>query len=561
MLKNVLLILFVGVFLQKTAAQDLEKIKDLKKTFKQKPFDYGGTLSLGLSFYQSNAPIKRNAPYNWIFSGNPWVKIYGVNIPVSITYSETGRSLTNPFRYNFTGASPYYKWVKLHLGFRSMQLGEYTMNGMVFNGAGIELTPKRFRFSAFYGVFNPAVKVDSSNKDFGVILPAYKRIGFGGKIGFGSANNHFDFSIFKGKDVVSSLEEKPSFSIIRPEENLSFGPSLKLLLFKHWLIETEGALSVITRNVLNDTLKQTELINQLDQVQRVNTTTYGAFAGHMQTGLQYDKWGTIFRVKRISGDYRSLGINFIQDDLLEYSVNPNVRLFNNRLMLSGSYGFYRDNVSNKRINTTYRNILNTQVSANLSSKVSVNASYSNFGTTRENGQLQLNDSITFSIINESIMFNINTQVNKNLSLAVFAMTQNSKDRNIFTQKFNNSETYNTGVSSQFSVFKIYKINASINVASFRIYEQTTQNVSLNCGTGRSFFKKKLNLNVTAMHTIRQQKNSTNGSATNLSMRVGVKPNKANQFSLQYRYSVNKTGVVSNQFFNEQRLNIQYAFVF
>ena len=101
----------------------------------------------------------------------------------------------------------------------------------------------------------------------------------------------------------------------------------------------------------------------------------------------------------------------------------------------------------------------------------------------------------------------------------------------------------------------------MNVASFKIYEQITQNISLNCGTGRTFFKKKLNLNVTAMHTIRQQKNSPSGSATNLSMRVGVKPNTKNQFSLQYRYSVNKTGVVSNQFFNEQRLNIQYAFVF
>ena len=231
-----LLLLYIFVCSGTLYAQDLEKIKDIKSIKKQKPIVFGGGFGLGFSYYNSNSPIKRTAPYNWYVSGSPSVRIYGLNIPFSFTYSETGRSLTHPFVYNFTGASPYYKWATTHIGFRSMNFSEYTMSGVVFNGVGVELKPGKLRFAAFYGVFNPAVEADTSNGNFGVILPAYKRIGYGAKLGVGTDKNYFDLIYFRGKDDAVSLKRVPAFENIKPVDNVTLGPRFRFTFFKHWLI-------------------------------------------------------------------------------------------------------------------------------------------------------------------------------------------------------------------------------------------------------------------------------------------------------------------------------------
>ena len=129
--------------------------------------------------------------------------------------------LTQPF--NRYGVSPYYKWIKLHAGYRSMRFNPYTLNGLQFFGGGIELEPKGFRFGAFYGRFSKPVAQDTlaSISPF----PSYERTGYGVKIGVGSPRNYVDLSMVHVHDDPSSIPEAVGNARFTPMENLAAGIS------------------------------------------------------------------------------------------------------------------------------------------------------------------------------------------------------------------------------------------------------------------------------------------------------------------------------------------------
>lgn len=550
---------------QGAMAQNLENVARVKSLKDKKPFEFGGSLGLGASYYNSNAAIKRVAPWNWYISGSPYMRIYGLHIPFTFTYSETGRSLTHPFHYNFTGASPYFKWATTHLGYRSMNFSEYTVSGVVFNGVGIELKPGNLRLGAFYGVFNPAVEADTSNGNFGVILPAYKRTGYGAKLGYGSDRNYFDFIYFRGKDDPNSLRNAPGFETIKPVDNVTFGPRFKVTFFKRWFVESDLALSVFTRNVLNDTLKETEDLRTVYKFVRVNTTTYGSFAGHVATGVNFNKWSLSLKARQVSSDFQSLGINLLQDDLREFTANPSLRLFKGKLGLSGSYGFYTDNISGKRLNTTVRNILNTNLSLQPHQRVNLGLGYSNFGTTRSNGLVQMNDSITFSIINENYNGNISLMAGKIKNPVVFSLFtqyQQADDRNIFTRQFNSSKVFNAGLNLQHKLAKLRtQIGGGVAYAEFMAAGKTFNTRNANLSVRKNFAGNKLNTGLNISYAQRFQESIRQGEVMCVNLSLQTKLGKHHNIQAQARLMRNTTGIVSNTAFNEQRFSIQYGFQF
>lgn len=561
-LKTLALFLLLAIYLPNATAQNIEKIKDLKKIKEKKPFQFKGAVSFGLAAYFSNSTIKRGAPLNWVVSGTPTFIFYGVQVPFTLTYSETGRSLTHPFVYNFYGASPYYKWATVHVGYRSLQFSDYTLNGMVFNGFGVELKPGKFRIGAFRGILNPAIQPDS-NTGFGVILPSYKRIGYGGKLGFGTDDNFFDIAFFKGKDIVSSLNTTPPTSLIKPAENLSFGPKFRFTFFKHYFIEGDVGVSIFTRNLLNDTLTETEDLKTAYKVMFVNSTSYGAYAGHVAAGVNFSKWRFSLRYKEVSSDYNSMGINIMQDDIQEYTFNPGLTLWKGKLSLSGSYGFYTDNLSKKRSSTTVRTIYNTSVSIIPAQRLSLSGSYSNFGTSRTNGQVQMNDSITFSLINQAITGNVSVQlgnIKKPVMLSLFSSYQKADDRNIFTAKFNNSEVFSLGANSNYQFKKSkFNIGGGLSYSDFNAGGSNFSTQTANVSLGKAFTSKvKTSLNTN--YTNRFKEGTKQGSVISSGLSVQVKL-KTHVFNVNYRFMQNNTGIISNSALNEQFINFQYGFSF
>ncbi|HRN71966.1 MAG TPA: hypothetical protein PLM81_02480 [Ginsengibacter sp.] len=110
-------------------AQDLANLKD------QKPFHLSGSIGAGTDYYSSNEPYMTRDPFSWNLNGNLTASIYGFSIPLSFVVNQYSTSYTTPFTQ--FGMSPTYKWLTVHLGYRSMSLNPFVFDGQSFVGGGI----------------------------------------------------------------------------------------------------------------------------------------------------------------------------------------------------------------------------------------------------------------------------------------------------------------------------------------------------------------------------------------------------------------------------------------
>ena len=129
---------------------------------KQKPFSLSGGVSISTNGYQAINMADRRQPFTWAFSASPTVRIYGLSFPFQVFISSQTRQLGTPLsRY---GANPSYKWAKLHLGWRTLNFGQFTLGGQQILGGGAELTPGKWRFGATTGVTNHPLQLSKSRQ-------------------------------------------------------------------------------------------------------------------------------------------------------------------------------------------------------------------------------------------------------------------------------------------------------------------------------------------------------------------------------------------------------------
>src|SRR5688572_17826317 len=151
-MKSILRLLLVPLLLittERLTAQDLGNLKSAK------PLDLTGSLSLRLNSYSSNRENPTRDPFFWTVSGSPTVSIYGVTLPFYFSFSQKNQDFRQPF--NQFGVSPYYKWLKVHLGYRNISFSDFTLSNHTFLGIGIEAEPSILRFGFVYGRFLKAI--------------------------------------------------------------------------------------------------------------------------------------------------------------------------------------------------------------------------------------------------------------------------------------------------------------------------------------------------------------------------------------------------------------------
>jgi hypothetical protein len=157
----------------------------------------------------------RTRPGTWVMNANLNIRLGQFNMPLGVIFSEQERTFMQPF--NQYGISPGFKWMRAHVGYRSMTFSTYTLNGVVFLGGGIELNPGKFRFSCMYGRINRAIAEDTLTSDRK--FPAFKRMGLGFKVGWGDSRKYFDLIFFQASDELNSLPYVPVKTKITPEDN------------------------------------------------------------------------------------------------------------------------------------------------------------------------------------------------------------------------------------------------------------------------------------------------------------------------------------------------------
>jgi len=343
------------------------------------PIKFSGGLSVSSSLY-SNGGIgtQRESPYSYAISGTPTLTIYNVSLPLSFTYSD--QKFSYGHAYNTYGVSPKYKWIKLHLGYRSMKFSQYTLGGRRFLGSGIEITPGLFHFSALYGRLDNRF---ARKYKFGIessTIETYKRTVYGFKIGLGK-KSRFDLIALKVKDdISSSIPKQGDNKLLLPQDNVVLGLNLKLNLFKHFKVKMESAASLLTRDArstieLDSTDSYYNLFAKVNKVIKTNVSTRWGFAGKIEAKLNLKAFDIGLMFRHVEPNFKSLGVYYMLTDYENYTANLGFKLLENKLRFRIKGGFQKNNLSLVRRATSLKKIGSIQVSYSNSKGFNINLNY------------------------------------------------------------------------------------------------------------------------------------------------------------------------------------------
>lgn len=363
---------FFFVLLSHTlVGQNLEKIgsKDMGKVSGGLSSNFVGNTSWNQSQYRD--------PFAWVLGGNITVTILDVSLPFTFSFSDAGKSYTQPF--NMTAVHPSYKWVKTHIGITSMNFSPYTYSGLNFTGGGFELSPKSWKIQAFGGRLKRAVDYDATVNNLATV--SYKRMGFGLLTGYEKNGYGLEMILLKAYDDENSLSIIAPATNLAPQDNLVLSFKGKAKLMQCITANAEFARTFLTRNVAAFDSTQTAVSARFyDNLIRANNTTIAANAYNTSLQYKYKFFGIGGKYERIDPLYTTLGGLYFNNDLENITLTPSLSLFNNKVSLSANTGYQRNNLANDQVNVSKRWVGSLNGNFILSKKLNVNASYSNFSS-------------------------------------------------------------------------------------------------------------------------------------------------------------------------------------
>ena len=557
--KHIFLILLLSclVSFNFIEAQDLGGFKN------QKPFEISGSFSLGASFYGTTRENPYGSPFSYMINGAPTIAIYGIQIPLSFTYSNQQLSYAKPFqRY---GASPYYKWIKLHLGHRNLNFSPYAMTGQTFLGAGVELTPGKFKFLAFYGNFENIFATQDPFEQNTILPKTHKRKGFGLKVGYEGKSAGFDISLLKIEDKSISRDSLLTDSLrVKPKDNFVISPSMRVTFFKKLTLQSTLAASVLTHNKLARAgILDEDVVNRFSSILAVNQSTKIALAGDASAEVRFNNYSVGLKYQRIEPLYESLGLYGITNDFENYTVNADASLFKKIINISISQGYQKNNLTSLRQVTNLRKIGSYNVNMSLKNGLNVNAQYSNFQSDQEAGYVEINDTIRLAMVskNGSISSSYRWKQKKQQhSVSLFVGLQNFKDLNPLNQLSFNNHSTSGNLSYRLNMKPIdLSLRMGLNYSAYESNTQLTNRLGVSIGGSKKLLDKKLRLNLGVSY----QKSTVNQQNDGFVMRghLGLSHNLDKQNTLSIRTSMINRNSIIKEAFTDYRGRFSYTFRF
>jgi len=556
---STLILFFLNLFIIKS--QDLN---DLKNT---KPITLSGGINVQTGFYGMKGANARQPGFTYILNGSPTLNVYGVSLPFSFTFSNFQRDFRQPF--NQFGLSPTYKWVTVHAGYRNISYSQFGMAGYTLLGGGIELKPKKFKFSVLYGRSQKAIQDDTAKKIEsnlnGINYPAYKRMLTSVNFGYGTADNYIDLNFLKGKDDSSSLLFRPITQQINPSKNQVYSAKTQLSFFKKKLIyQAEGAISAFTRDLGFETIDAgNNLVNKLVKA-NISTQLYSA----IETQLNYNvsTYGVGIKYRKVAPDYKSMGAYFFQSDFEQLLLNGKLNAFKSKLRLNGSYGQQKDNLQKKKFATTIRNVYNATISLAPNEKWGIDAVISNYGTSQRAGTRNLSDTAQINQINSAFTITPRyTQIKeKTINNFLLIVGKQSLD-----DKNKNTEIY-TKVDMLFANLlwskSMLKTNINFNTGlNYNQSETRAGKIALYgvlAGMSKSWKNGKYTMDLNTNINSTSFNDKQNGLNASLQYNAGMKMGKKHQLQLSSNYLINQSKNQSaGSDFSEYFVRLNYGFSF
>lgn len=540
-------------------AQDLGAIGKEKK-----PVRLNGSFSvLGGPYFYRGDGTPRNEPFWWNTTGALTLSVYGWQVPVSFNVGSQQRSWTQPF--NRYGLSPYYKWAKLHLGYRSIRFNPYTMAGVQFFGVGVELEPKNFRFAAFYGRFNKPVAQDTLASI--APRPAYERAGYGVKIGVGNRRNYLDVMFFRAEDDTSSIPSVVSNDLASaPKQNVAAGISSRLALGRRLTWQFDLGASAMNEDLRAPIWTDSDIPTSMHPLFHPRIGAKLLFAGNTSLTYAYKIFSLRGEVKQVDPDYRSLGAYYQAADLRAITVAPSVRLWKNKLRLSGSYGHQQDNLSGRKMATSVRRIGSANISWNPSRSYGADLAFSNYGIEQEAGLRVLSDTFRVAQVNRSYTLSqryMRTNAHRTVTITLTGGLQQLQDLNPYNTfaSAENEVIYGNLFLSRMRHGDNLSVSGGMNFSHNSNAAGTYVLVGPSVGVGRTMAKKKLTASLNAAWNAAMQNERTAGHTVNAGTSLQYRVSAMHRFQLTANALFNSTTFVASREFTEVRILAGYVFVF
>jgi hypothetical protein len=492
------------------------------------------------------------------------MSVYGFSLPFSFVWNKQQSSFSYP-SFNQFGISPKYKWITAHFGYRSLRFGEYTLNGHTFLGAGVELTPGKFRFGAMYGKFNQNSDNDPYMADS---IPRFTRMGWAAKVGYGTEKSFFDVSMLHVGDNTQNYHPPTHPSDPTPAENLVVGVTSKVSITSKFIFSFDGSISCFTRNVKDPSLIEisgfgTDLLKKLITI-NLSSTYYTA----LKTSLAYkfsDKVGAALEYRRIDPEYQSFGAYFCNNDVEMYSVNANANLLKNKLVFKGSLGWQHDNLGNTKKATSSKMVGSFAGTVNFNQNFGIDANYSNFSTNQRSGRSAIIDSLRLFQVNHnfSIMPRFTKVTTTTSHFVLFNFNRMQLD-NKNKQSAQQSDTKTTILMANYNIGFLksgLSLSMGLNYTSLEnnMYQGAMYGGSM--GLSKALLNNKLSINWNNSYMLNEI--GGNESATlNSYLSVNYRPHPKHAFNIGVNYISNKySDTTTTPSFNETRGEIRYAYSF
>ena len=450
----------------------------------------GGVAFNAITYFSEGITSPSREPFTWYASGNINVSILDVSLPFTYTYSNQGGKYTQPF--NRTAINPSYKWIKTQVGLTSMSFSPYTLSGHLFLGAGVDLTPGKWKISAMAGRLNKEVHYDPINDNINQIV--YRRFGYGIKCGYENKGFGGSVTFFKARDNVTSLPFVPLNSTVKPQDNFVISIAGKAAIFKNLFLEAEYALSALTQNT-ND-LNETTDANFIHPLISGNSTS-GFFSAY-KTSLKYQmKWMNLaLNYEHIDPGYKTLGGYYFNNDLESYTFAPSFSLLNKKLNIGANTGFQANNLAGDKAATTTRWVGSINTSFVPSPKLVFSGTYSNFSTFTKNRPVSdpfyfaPADTMNFYQLTQNASAMASWNFGKGENKNVLQLMYNYQESTSLTGNISNAGAFGAGVQSA-SVGVPVQLHCS-NFAYSKQFKAIAASLTFAANMNRTFNADQIN---------------------------------------------------------------------
>jgi len=503
MIKRITIFSFILLSTLHISAQSF-KVEELKDKFgKGKPFKIGGGFSANSTLNAGNGAMGRD-PFTYYLNGNINLNIYGqVNLPFSFNLTNSGSSYKLPSSPNRLSIHPSYKWVTAHIGDVSMTFSPYTLNGHMFTGAGVELTPDGWEIAGMYGRLQKAVEYDDAQPAF---LPTYKRMGYGFKAARVKEKYQISINMLNVKDNISSLKLAPDSLGVTPMENLAGSIFFLYKPVKFIEVSGEFGMSLITSDRRAPEEDREGILGNWGP-SNVSSSYYKAFKAAVSYVGETNRFGVGY--ERIDPDYQTLGAYYFTNDLENITLNAYQSFWNNRFSVDANVGYERDDLRDTKASATYRVVGSATLTGTISEGITANFSYSNFQTytnvrsnfelINQENELDRLDTLNFVQLSQSANLNLNVITKKteeqlhNMNVNLSYQDAANKQGGIYhpgsvTEMINAAAAYSwTFIQSGLS------FNGALNFNNSRILNGSTITWGPTLGVSSRLFKKKVTL--------------------------------------------------------------------